>query len=171
MTQPFLGEIKLASYNFAPKGYAQCNGQLMSIQQNTALFSLLGTIYGGNGTTTFSLPDLQGRAVQHMGNDTIGTRTGTETVTLTTQQLPAHNHLMRASTTAGALGLPTNNFLGAVTPTANTTGKIYAAPGTGQALNAGAIGPDGGNQPHENMQPFLVLNYNIALVGVFPSRN
>jgi microcystin-dependent protein len=175
MTQPFLGEIKLTPYNFAPHGWATCSGQVMSIQQNTALFSLLGTFYGGNGTSTFALPDLRGRAVQgtsNSSNTVIGEMDGTESVTVVLSQYPAHNHSMQASTTAGALGVPTNNFLGQVTPNANSTGRIYAPPGALQSLNPATLGSyAGGSQPHENRQPFLTLNYVIALQGIYPSRN
>lgn len=173
MVNQYLGEIKLFGGNFAMRGFAACAGNLLSISQNTALFSLIGTFYGGNGTSNFALPDLRGRAVQQLGSSTeIGEPSGTEFVTLTTQEYPAHAHAMSANTVPANVGLPTNNFLGTVTPNANTTGKIYAAPGALQPLNPAALPPYvGGNQPHENRQPFLAMTYLIAMQGVFPTRN
>ena len=173
MVDPYLGEIKLFGGNFAITGWAMCSGNLLAISQNTALFSLLGTNYGGNGTSNFGLPDLRGRAVQQIGNSTAtGEMSGTESVTVTAQEYPAHIHAMNANSVAGNLGLPTGNFLATVTPNANTTGKIYAAPGALQALNPAALPAYvGGNLPHENRQPFLAMTYLIALQGVFPARN
>jgi microcystin-dependent protein len=173
MVNPYLGEIKLVGYNFAAQGFALCQGQLLGLAQNTALFSLLGTYYGGNGTTTFALPDLRGRVVQNQGTTAlIGESDGTETVTLTLSEYPSHNHSVQVNGAPGVAGQPTNNYLGAVTPNVNTTGKIYAAPGTLQPLNPQAVGPyQGSGQPHDNLQPFLVMNYSIALNGVYPSRN
>ncbi|HZZ89342.1 MAG TPA: tail fiber protein [Caulobacteraceae bacterium] len=173
MTDFFLGEIKLTPYNFAPFRWANCSGQLLSISQNTALFSLLGTFYGGNGQTTFALPDLRSRAVQGVGTSTsTGQTDGTESVTVLSTQYPQHTHQMKVNTAAGGLGVPTNNFLSQVTPNANSTGKIYAAPGALQPLNPATLGIyAGGSVPHENRQPHLALNYIIALSGIFPARN
>src|SRR3569623_93679 len=151
MSSPFLGEIRAFGFNFAPKGWTMCNGQQLSIQQNAALFSLLGTQYGGNGVTTFALPDLRGRTAVNQGQGPglsdyiIGEVTGTETVTLISTQMPQHNQ-HRAAT--------------------------YAAPGGATVpLATAMIGLNGGNQPHQNMQPYLVVTYCIALQGIFPSRN
>jgi microcystin-dependent protein len=173
MSGYFLGQIALMGFNFAPRGWANCGGQILSIAQNTALFSLLGTTYGGNGQSTFALPDLRSRAAQGFGTTTVlGEMDGTESVTLLSNQYPLHTHQMTVNTAAGGLGLPTNNFLSQVTPNANSTGKIYAAPGALQTLNPASLGVyNGGNQPHENRQPHLAMNYSIAMVGIFPSRN
>jgi microcystin-dependent protein len=172
MTGFYLGEIKLTPYNFAPFRWANCSGQILPISQNTALFSLLGTFYGGNGQSNFALPDLRGRPVQGVGTTVIGETDGTESVTVLSTQYPQHSHQMKVNTAAGGLGVPTNNYLAQVTPNANTTGKIYAAPGALQTLNPATLGTYiGGNQPHENRQPHLALNYIIALSGIFPARN
>jgi microcystin-dependent protein len=172
MTQVFLGEIKMAGYNFAPRGFALCNGQVLAISQNAALFSLLGTQYGGNGQSTYALPDLQGRAVMGQGGQfVIGTPAGTETVSLISNQYPSHIHALNANSNGVDAGQPTGNFLNKTTPGA-TTGKIYATPGALQPLNPAAIVPTtNGGVPHANMQPFLVMNYSIAISGIFPSRN
>lgn len=170
MTEPFIGEIKMAGFNFAPRGYAFCNGQLLSIAQNTALFSLLGTTYGGNGQTTFGLPNLQGRVPMHYGQGsgltsrTMGEQSGTENVTLISTQMPAHNHLVNVSSDDATAKSPVGGVMaGAASP-------IYAAAPDAQ-MNAATIGPSGGNQPHANMQPYLVVNFIIALEGIYPSRN
>jgi microcystin-dependent protein len=172
MSEPFLGEIRLVGFNFEPRGWAFCNGQLLSIAQNTALFALLGTTYGGNGQTTFALPDLRGRAPIHMGqgpgltNRRIGEVGGSENVTLTANQLPAHNHNLNALAVPAASGDPTQRLL------AQSRGSVYAPPSeTPVVMSQQAIGFAGGSQPHENMQPYLVMNYIIALEGIFPSRN
>jgi len=179
MSAPFLGEIRAFGFNFAPKAWAMCNGQLLSIQQNAALFSLLGTTYGGNGVNTFALPDLRGRTAVNQGqgpglsNYTLGEVIGTETVTLITNQIPQHNHLWAANNATGDIPSPSGNFLsGAKIPTNNTPVPTYAAPGGATVpLAAAMIGIAGGNQPHQNMQPYLVVTYCIALSGIFPSRN
>ena len=179
MSAPFLGEIRAFGFNFAPKGWAMCNGQLLSIQQNTALFSLLGTTYGGNGVTTFALPDLRGRVAVNqaqgpgLSNYPLGTQIGTETVTLTTNQIPQHNHLWAANNALGDHPSPLGNFLaGARVPTNNVPVPTYAAPGGATVpLAAAMIGLTGNNVPHQNMQPYLVVTYGIALSGIFPSRN
>jgi len=172
MTEPFLGEIKMVGFNFAPRGYALCNGQILSISQNTALFSLLGTTYGGNGQTTFALPDLRGRVPIHQGqgpglsNYTMGQQSGVETVTLSTTQIPPHGHTVNASTTADSKN-PAGNV-----PAVTGAGSSYAAaPTPGVVMNASMVTGGGGGQPHDNRQPSLCINVVIALEGIFPSRN
>jgi microcystin-dependent protein len=183
MSQVFIGQVMLFGGNFAPKGFALCNGQLLPIAQNTALFSLLGTNYGGDGKSTFALPDLQGRAVVGQGKGpglsayTIGETTGTPNVTLTTLELPAHNHSFVALTGGGTGAASTNNLLAQAVPS-GTKQQGYSAtfyspipPGNSStALSPLAVGMTGGNQPHENMQPYLTITMVIAMQGVFPSR-
>ena len=166
MTEPFLSEIKITSYNYPPKGWALCNGQFLPINQNQALFALLGTTYGGNGQTTFALPNLRGRAPIHMGNGhTLGEQAGTEAVTINQQTMPQHLHQLQATNNNGATAVPTNNVLGAVNNT-------YTPPGGGlTTMHLQSITAVGGSQPHTNMQPYLVLDFIIALQGIFPSRN
>jgi microcystin-dependent protein len=170
VSQPFIAEIKMFAGNFAPRGYAFCDGQLLSIAQNTALFSLIGTTYGGNGITTFGLPDLRGRVPMHQGQGpgltsrVIGELSGEEVHTLSTPELPVHNHSVGAATTASSKN-PTNNV-----PAFTAGGSSYAAAPT-TTMNASMVGGGGGNQPHNNMQPYLVVSFIIALVGIFPSRN
>ena len=167
MSQPFLGEIKIISWNFAPKGWAFCNGQFLPINQNQALFSLLGTMYGGNGQTTFALPDFRGRAPVHVGGsfNVQGQAMGQPFNTLTQSQLPAHIHTAQAFNANGDVAVPTGNVLG-------TVNNLYNAAGANMvALNAGTLTSVGGSQPHENRMPLLVLNFIIALQGIFPSRN
>lgn len=169
----YIGTIKVFGFNFAPRGWALCQGQLLPIAQNTALFSLLGTYYGGNGQTTFGLPDLRGRTVVGMGQGPglspydIGQQGGSETVTLLTTQIPQHNHLLNAYSESGDVGSPANALLA-------TTGALdpeYRASGTLVQMAGNAIGVAGGNQPHNNIQPYLATNYSIALEGIYPSRN
>jgi microcystin-dependent protein len=176
VSQPFIGEIKLGGWNFAPANWAMCSGQLIQISQNSALFALIGTTYGGDGLSTYGLPDLRGRAALGQGNTAvIGAVSGTETVTITLGQYPQHNHAFNVNSVAAGLGQPTNNFL-ASTTASPTTGRIYAAPGALQPLNSTATTPalggaPGSSQPHDNMQPYLVMTYAIALFGIFPTRN
>lgn len=166
MSTPFIGEIRIFSFNFAPKSWALCNGQLLPINQNQALFSLLGTQYGGNGQTNFGLPNMQGRTPIHRGNGiTQGQLGGAENHTLTLAETPAHSHGLSVSSAAANNVVPTGNAL------ANSGANIYAAPGATVALAAGSVASQGGSQPHTNMQPFLTLNFCIALSGIFPSRN
>lgn len=178
MSSPFLGEIRAFGFNFAPKGWTMCNGQFLSIQQNAALFSLLGTFYGGNGVTTFALPDLRGRGAVNQGqgqglsNYVIGEQTGTETVTLISTQMPQHNHLWAANNAVGDIPAPTGNFLSGAKVLDGTQVKTYAAPGGATVpLATNTLGLAGQNQSHQNMMPYLVVTYCIALQGIFPSRN
>jgi microcystin-dependent protein len=172
MSEPFLGEIKIISWTFPPRGWAFCNGQLLPINQNQALFSILGTMYGGNGQTTFALPDFRGRAPLHVGNGfTLGQAGGQEFHTITSSEMPAHLHQLSASTQQA-------NQATLVTPPANTPNILAAVTGAqyGNAQNLTTLTPDtitnvGGSQPHENRQPFLVLNFIVALQGIFPSQN
>ncbi len=164
MTSPYLAEIRLISFNFPPKGWALCNGQILPINQNQALFSLLGTTYGGNGQTNFALPNLQGRASMHMGNGhNQGEQGGEAAHTLIPSEMPAHAHQALARAHADA-SLPTLAHFAA-------SGKNSFATTTDSTMNTQAIGTAGGNQAHNNMPPYLVLNYVIALQGIFPSRN
>lgn len=165
MSEPFLSEIRIMSFNYAPKGWAMCNGQLLPINQNQPLFALLGTTYGGNGQTNFALPDFRGRVAVHMGSGhTLGEAAGANAVTITQQTMPQHIHFAAGSNSAGDTVLPAGGVL------ANTTG-IYSGPSAFVALDPTSITNIGGSQPHENRQPFLALTFCIALVGIFPSQN
>jgi len=169
MSDPYIGEIKLISFNFPPKGWAFCNGQLLAINQNQALFSILGTMYGGNGQTNFALPNLQGRVPIHQGINqgsyNVGQVGGETSHTLTINELPAHLHPAVAQSTPSTPGATPLNSIWAATPSA----AFASAPNV--SMNPAAVTTTGGSQPHENMPPYLVLNYVIALVGIFPSRN
>ena len=162
MSEPFLGELKLMSFNFAPKAWAQCNGQLLPINQNQALFSLLGTTYGGNGQTTFALPDMRGRVPLHRGQLTQGQAIGEEAHTLTSNEMPVHTHSVSASSQNGDQADP--KILAAAS-------NVYTGAANLTTIAPGTVSNVGGSQPHENRQPFLVLNWCIALQGIFPSRN
>ena len=166
MAEPFLSEIRIMSFNYAPKGWALANGQLLPINQNQALFSLLGTTYGGNGQTTFALPDLRGRVPIHMGSGfTLGEAVGEQAHTLTQSEMPQHFHAVNVSSTAsGGVDNPTNNFLG-------SANNLYHSPTAQTTMNPGTIGNTGGSQPHQNMQPYLTLSFCICLAGIFPSHN
>jgi microcystin-dependent protein len=174
MTEPYLGQICSFGFNFAPRGWATCSGQILPIQQNTALFSLLGTSYGGNGTTTFALPDLRSRVGINQGQGpglssyVIGEQTGTENVTLLSTQMPMHNHLVgvNSSDSGATAKSPASNYVGY-----NAGGPLYAPAGDGSTLNPQAVGLAGGNQPFSVLQPLLCINFCIALQGIFPSRN
>jgi len=170
MSDPFLGEIRMCSFGFAPKGWAMCNGQILPINQNQALFSLLGTMYGGNGQTTFGLPDLRGRSPRHSGSQSPwGERAGAEMVTLNLVQLPGHQHGIN-----GTGDLANANAPGLALPAAKGRGgsNRYAAAGSSDTLmHPASIAPSGGGQPHNNLQPYAVLNFCIAIQGIFPSRN
>ncbi len=164
MSEPFVGEIRMFGGNFAPVGWAFCNGALMSIAEFTVLFQLIGTTYGGDGQNTFALPDLRGRLPLHQGNSfVIGQLAGTETVTLITGQMPQHTHQVVARTTAAAAS-PSGNVYG------GNTDSIYSATPTAP-MNAAMIGLGGGSQPHSNMMPYLAVNFIISLEGIFPSQN
>jgi len=167
MAEPFLAEIRIVSFNFAPKGWALCNGQLLPINQNQALFSLLGTTYGGDGRVNFALPNLQGRTPIHSGSGhTLGENAGAQAHTLSIAELPAHAHLMQATTGDADLKSPAGGL------PAYTTIESYSASGTTVSLKSQAGTSNvGGSQAHLNMQPFLALNFVIALQGIFPSQN
>lgn len=165
MAEPFLGEIRIASFNFAPKGWALCNGQLLPINQNQALFSLFGTTYGGNGQVNFALPNLQGRMPIHFGNGfTQGQVGGAPAHTLTLNELPSHIHFANAAQADGDTIVATGNMLGAFN-------NGYGSPAALTSLNAATLSNAGGSQPHNNMSPYLVLTFIVALQGIFPSQN
>ncbi|MDE4135066.1 tail fiber protein [Phaeobacter sp. QD34_3] len=170
MAEPFLAEIRIVGFNFAPRGWAFCDGQFLPINQNQSLYSLLGTTYGGDGRTSFALPDLRGRTPLHVGNGhSLGTRSGAETMTLTTAQIPSHDHVAKASSLPGNAREPSGALLAAeVAPDA-----AYATVGAGtsRTLRAGTVTNVGGGQAHDNMQPFMAINFCIALQGLFPSRS
>jgi len=168
MSEPFLSEIKIVSFNFPPKGWALCNGQFLPINQNQALFALLGTTYGGNGQTTFALPNLRGRVPIHFGGaHTLGETAGSTSVTVNIEQLPTHLHAMMSTTQNATVDTPAN------TETLATASiNLYRTQQTTPvAMEPGIISNVGGSQPHNNMMPYLVLNFIIALQGIFPSRN
>jgi microcystin-dependent protein len=174
MSNPFVAEIRIFPFNFAPKGWAFCNGQIMPLSQNTALFSLLGTTYGGDGKSNFALHNIQGRAVLSPGQGPglslydLGETGGETAVTLLQTEMPSHNHPTNCSTTDGAQPSPQNNVWGDV---GGRNVKVYAtAAGNTVAMNGADVGITGGSQPHNNMPPYLTLNYCIALQGVFPPR-
>jgi microcystin-dependent protein len=174
MGTPYIAELKLISFNFPPKGWVFCDGQILQINQNQALFSLLGTTYGGNGQTTFQLPNLQGRIPIHFGNGLIqGQVGGEESHTLTISEVPAHTHPLTATSDNADSTKPTGHKLAAtVSPPTGPTLTIYENSGNNLVPMAPASIPNrGGSQPHENRQPYLVLNWIIALQGIFPSRN
>jgi microcystin-dependent protein len=165
MAEPFLSEIKIVSFNFPPKGWALCNGQFLPINQNQALFALLGTTYGGNGQTTFALPNLQGRVAMHTGARNLGEAGGEQAHTLTQAEMPQHTHPLNASDANATTGDPTGAVL------ARATTPMHRAPTALTTLHPNTISNVGGGQPHDNMQPYLTLNFVIALVGIFPSQN
>ena len=165
MPEPFLSEIKIVSFNFAPKGWAICNGQSLPINQNQALFALLGTTYGGNGQTTFNLPNLRGRVPIHMGAGfTLGEAAGNTAVTITQQSMPQHLHFAQGSSNTGDVPTAANNLLA-------TALNVYRQPDNLTAIEPQSVTNIGGSQPHNNMMPYLVLNFIIALQGIFPSQN
>jgi microcystin-dependent protein len=172
MSQPFIGQIYLVGFTFAPPGYAFCDGSLLPISEFTALYQLIGTIYGGNGTVTFALPDLRSRVPIHQGQGTglspyvIGQAGGTENVTLTVQQIPSHTHVANCSSNSSNSASPVN----AIWAKDSGSDTPYAAQAK-KTMLPNAIGPAGGSLPHENMQPFMGINYIIALFGIFPSQS
>ena len=174
MSEPFIAEIRIFAGNFAPRGWAFCNGQLLPVAQNTALFSLIGTTYGGDGRTTTALPNLQGRAPMHPGSGPgltsrrLGHRGGVETVTLTQDQMPNHDHTLQAALSQGGVSTPAGNTL-----SRSTGDLVYQSDTTSNTANMAvqAISATGGGQAHNNMQPFLAMNFIIALVGLYPSRS
>lgn len=168
MAEPFLSEIRIFSFNFAPKGWALCNGQLLPINQNQALFSLLGTTYGGDGRVNFGLPNLQGNVPIHVGQGfTLGQKGGEQAHTLSIPELTSHIHTLNGTSTAASQPVPT----GAMLATSAATDPIYGPASSLVAMSATALGNTGGSQAHLNMQPFLTLNFSIALQGIFPSPN
>lgn len=166
MAQPYVGEIRLFAGNFAPAGWLFCHGQLLAISENETLFQLIGTTYGGDGESTFALPDLRARIPLHQGNGVVlASQGGVESVTLTVQQVPAHTHPLQASTAVATQAAPAGNV-----PAQSTAADLYIADTPHAGLAASTVGPIGGSQPHENMQPFLGLNFIISLFGIFPSQ-
>lgn len=169
MGTPFIGEIRMFGGNFAPAGWAFCNGQLVPISENDALFNLIGTTYGGDGQATFALPDLQGRLPMHMGTGPglstrqIGELGGVETVTLTAQQIPVHTHAPQADSNGGNQTTPQNGIW------ASSASSRYSSSAPNLAMDSSLIGPTGGSQPHENMMPFLAISFIISLFGIYPS--
>lgn len=171
MSEPFVGEIRMFAGNFAPRGWAFCDGQLLAVSQNDALFSLLGTIYGGDGRTTFGLPDMRGRIPIHAGSGPglsprrLGAKGGAEKVTLTVNQMPSHTHSWQATTAAAQNRSPGGNAL------ASGTGDVFTTAGNLTNLKSSAISNIGGSRSHSNLQPFLCIHYIIALFGIYPSRH
>jgi microcystin-dependent protein len=166
MSTPYVAQLLLASFNYAPKGYALCNGQIMAINQNQALFSLLGTTFGGNGVQTFALPNLQGRTPVGVSNGIVWGQVGGEpSHTLLTSEVPTHTHPLQAAAGANLARLSTSSLI------AGGGASIFASPSGAQPMNVATLANSGGSQPHENQQPFLVMNWCIALSGIFPSRN
>ncbi|MBW2273775.1 MAG: phage tail protein [Deltaproteobacteria bacterium] len=169
MSEPFIAEIKIFAGNFAPRGWAFCDGQLLPVSQNTALFSLIGTTYGGDGRTTTALPNMQGRAPMHPGRGPgltsrrLGEKVGAKTATLTSAQMPSHSHAPQGFPTAEAANPTNTRGMGAA--------PMYASPGTLVDMAPGMVGSTGGNQAHDNIQPYLTMSFIIALVGLYPSRS
>lgn len=177
MSECFIGEIRNFGFGKIPTGWAQCNGQIMQISTNQPLYALIGTAYGGNGTTTFALPDLRSRVMvgNNQGNQDykLGTKGGAETVALTQQQMPQHNHQFNARAEAGTTGAVGNDYVSSsgVGGSITTPQPLYAQPGIEIPLNPGSLSTVGSGQAHNNLQPYLATNYCIALKGIFPSRN
>jgi microcystin-dependent protein len=163
---PFLSEIRVFTFNFAPRGWAFCNGQVLPINQNQALFALLGTTFGGNGTSTFALPNLQGRVPMHQSNQHVLGQAGGEVAhTLLANEIPLHNHIVNGSGNTATVNVPTGNYL------AKSSANVYAPASSGNtSLMPATVATVGGSAPHDNMSPYLVLNFCIALQGIFPTR-
>jgi microcystin-dependent protein len=172
MSEPFIGEIQMFAGNFAPRSWALCDGQLLAISQNDALFSLLGTTYGGDGRTTFGLPDLRGRIPIHMGTGpglsprSLGSKAGTENETITSNQLPAHGHPVKASSSVADASAPGNRVVAE-----SSLFDLYQSAAPSAVMSSSTVGSSGSNQSHGNVMPFQCVNFIIALVGVYPSRN
>ena len=167
MADPYIGEIRMFGGNFAPQGWAFCDGQLMAIAENDALYALIGTTYGGDGEETFGLPDLRGRVPLHQGNGfPLAQAAGVESVTLTTQQLPIHNHAFLGSQDPGATTNPPSNVVASI-----PVGSVYIQDQPSAAMNQQSLMPMGGSQPHDNMQPYLCISFIISLFGVYPPQN
>jgi microcystin-dependent protein len=181
MAEPYLGQIQIVAFNFAPRGWFLCNGQTLAIQQYTALFSLIGTYYGGNGTSTFQLPNLQGRVPIHQGTGpglstyVIGEQGGVENVTLLYNNMPIHNHLLNVTSVYGKSGNPSGLFLANTEEGSGRGEKAgnydFVSTAANATMAAGAVSQSGGSVPHANIQPYLTLNFIIAYTGVYPSRN
>ena len=166
MAQPYVGEIRIFAGNFAPSGWMFCEGQLLPISENETLFNLIGTTYGGDGQSTFALPDLRGRIPLHFGNGfTLAETGGAEEITLTVQQMPAHSHAFLVSAAIGGANTPSNNVLAQ-----SSAFQMYIQQPPSVALAVAAIGSTGGSQPHTNFQPYLCLDFIISLFGIFPSQ-
>lgn len=171
MSEPFLAEVRLMGFNFAPRGWAFCDGQILPINQNQSLYSLLGTTYGGDGRTSFALPDLRGRTPIHTGRSNgggehmLGQKSGEETHTLQANEMPNHDHVLEAVVEDGNLTNPTGSYL------ARSVTEVYRDPTSLGAMRSGTVANVGGGQAHENMQPYIAVNFCIALQGLFPSRN
>jgi len=171
MSEPFLAEVRIVGFNFAPRGWAFCDGQILPINQNQSLYSLLGTTYGGDGRTSFGLPDMRGRVPIHVGRSNgggdhrEGQKSGEETHTLSAAEMPQHDHVAQATSVTGNTPVPTGHVL------AETPSRIYNDPTNLTSLRSGTVANVGGGQAHDNMQPYLAMNFTIALQGLFPSRN
>ncbi len=165
MSEPYVGEIRMCCFTFAPSGWAYCDGSLLSISDNDVLFNLIGTTYGGDGQTTFALPNLLGRVPFHVGQGySVGQSGGTETVSLTTAQMAPHTHAISVENGAGTLASPAANYF------AETPSAVFATPGTTEAMGS-VVSTMGGSQPHDNLQPYQAITYIISMFGIFPSQN
>lgn len=177
MSEPFIGEIRMAGFSFAPKGFALCNGQILPIAQNQALFAILGTTFGGNGQTTFALPDLRGRTpisfgTSQQGTFTLGQPGGEVAHTLGPTEMPLHTHQLTGATApVASQRSPSGNYYGVAQQQSGGNFSLYSGPPAASTMSMEVSGHNGGGQPHSNMQPYLVVNFYIALVGIFPSRN
>jgi microcystin-dependent protein len=177
VSNPFVGEVRMFAGNFAPRGWAMCQGQILSISQNAALFSLLGTNFGGNGTSTFALPNLQGSVPMHQGNGpgltprVVGEVGGEQPVTLLQTEMPAHNHVVNADTGGGTQASPIGGVWAEAKKGKNAANHYAPSSGSNVAMSTGALSATGGNLAHNNMQPYLCVTFIIALLGIFPARN